>query len=180
MADRYEVRFSGSGGQGIILAGVILAEAASLYENKNAIQTQSYGPEARGGASESEVIISDSYIDYPKTLSIDALVCLTQEACNSYTKDLKKNGILIVDSDFVKDVPGNGFKVYRLPFSRTALEGIGKSFVVNIVALGALVEITKTVSREAIEKAVLARVPKGTEALNRKALSLGFEMAQKT
>jgi 2-oxoglutarate ferredoxin oxidoreductase subunit gamma len=178
MSERYEVRFSGSGGQGIILAGVILAEAACLYEKKNAIQTQSYGPEARGGASKSEVVISDSYIDYPKTLSINTLICLTQEACNTYSKDLSKGGILIVDSDMVQEIPDKGFKVYKLPFLKTAAENVGKAFVINIVALGSLIEITKVVSKEAIEKAVLARVPRGTESLNKKALSLGFEIAK--
>ncbi len=179
MSDRYEVRISGSGGQGIILAGVILAEAACLYENKNAIQTQSYGPEARGGSSKSEVVISDNYIDYPKTMSIDTLLCLTQEACRNYIKDLKDGGTLIVDSDTVKYIPEGKYNVYKYPFSRSAREDIGRNFVINIIALGSLVEVTKIVSREAIEKAVLARVPKGTEALNKKALARGFEFASK-
>lgn len=179
MGKRYEVRFSGSGGQGIILAGVILAEAACLYENKTAIQTQSYGPEARGGSSKSEVVISDEYIDYPKTLSIDTLVCLTQEACTNYVKDLKEGGTLIVDSDVVKEIPKGKYELYRFPFDKTAREDIGKTFVINIIALGALIGVTKTVSEESIEKAVLARVPKGTETLNKKALALGFGMAKK-
>src|SRR3990172_8617479 len=95
---QYEVRLSGSGGQGIILGGVILAEAAAIYEKKNAVQSQSYGPEARGGASKADVIISDEEIDYPKALKIDVLLALTQEACNKYIKDLKEGGVLIVDS----------------------------------------------------------------------------------
>lgn len=177
MGERYEVRFSGSGGQGIILAGIILAEAASLYEGKNAIQTQSYGPEARGGASKSEVVISRDYIDYPKPLDLDVLLCLTQESCNNYLKDLKKGGTLIVDSGTVLEIPSGDYRLHKLPFSRAAREEIGKSFVVNIVALGSLVEITGAVTRESIEKAVLARVPKGTETLNKNALAVGFKIA---
>ena len=91
MAQRYEMRFSGSGGQGMILAGIIMAEAASIYSDKKASQSQSYGPESRGGASRSEVIISDEEIDYPKATSIDAMLAMTQDACNKYCKDVKKH-----------------------------------------------------------------------------------------
>ncbi len=92
MSKRYEIRFSGAGGQGLILAGVIMAEAASIYEGIQAVQSQSYGPEARGGASKSEVIISDGPIDYPKATIVDALLALTQEACDKYSHDLKEGG----------------------------------------------------------------------------------------
>jgi len=134
MSGRYEIRFSGSGGQGLILAGVIFAEAATIYDKKTAVQSQSYGPEARGGASKSEVIISDKMIDFPKATEIDLMLALTPEACMKYYKDIKPNGTLLVDEDFVKETPKGTFKVIRLPIIRTASEEIGKAFVANIVA----------------------------------------------
>ena len=176
---RYEIRFSGSGGQGLILAGVIFAEAATIYDKKNAVQSQSYGPEARGGASKSEVILSDQTIDFPKATSIDLQLSLTQESCTKYYKDLKPDGTLLVDEDFVREIPKGTFKVIKLPIIRTASEEIGKSFVANIVAIGAIAGITGQVTYEAVEKAVLSRVPKGTEELNKKALKAGFDLANK-
>jgi len=178
MGFRYEVRFSGAGGQGLILIGKILAEAVALYDNKNATQSQSYGPEARGGASKSEVIISDEEIDYPKATRIDFLLALTQKACDKYSHSLKKGGILLVDSRFVKDVPQGPFKIYRAPIIDTAEKEIGNRVVANIVALGIFAKLSGVVSKEAIEKAVLSRVPKGTEKLNLRALSAGVEIAK--
>ncbi|GAB4338419.1 MAG: 2-oxoacid:acceptor oxidoreductase family protein [Calditrichia bacterium] len=172
---KIEIRLSGSGGQGLILAGVILAEAAAIYEGKNAVQTQSYGPEARGGASKSEVIISDGEILYPKTTRLDYLLALNQESCDKYARDLKEKGLLIVDSDAVEHIPPRN--AVALPLVRTAREKVGKVMTTNIVSLGALVGLSGVVSRKSLEKAVKARVPKGTEALNLKALELGFEMA---
>jgi len=179
MSGRYEIRFSGSGGQGLILAGVIFAEAAAIYDGINAVQSQSYGPEARGGASKSEVILSDETIDFPKATSIDLMLALTQEACAKYCVDVKEGGIVLVDEDFVRDVPAGDYNVVRLPIIRTASEAVGKAFVANIVAIGAIAAITGRVSREAVEKAVLSRVPKGTEDLNRKALSAGYELVER-
>jgi 2-oxoglutarate ferredoxin oxidoreductase subunit gamma len=176
MAERYEVRLSGAGGQGLVLGGVILAEAVALFEGINAVQTQSYGPEARGGASKSEVIISDGDIDYPKATQIDLLLCLTQEACDKYSVDLKKGGILLADSRMVTELPDEDYKVYHLPIIDTAKEKVGKVFVANIVALGAIAGLLDNVSLENVEKAVLRRVPKGTENLNRRALNLGHEL----
>jgi len=178
MGDRYEIRFSGSGGQGLILAGVIFAEAATIYDRINAVQSQSYGPEARGGASKSEVIISEDIIDFPKAQGIDLQLSLTQESCTKYYKDIKPNGILLVDEDFVRDIPEGDFRVIKLPIIRTASEEIGKSFVANIVATGAIAAITGKVKIESVEKAVLSRVPKGTEEMNKKALMAGYNMAR--
>ncbi len=175
---RYEIRFSGSGGQGLILAGVIFAEAAAIYEGLNAVQSQSYGPEARGGASKSEVIISDETINYPKASSIDLLLALTQESCNKYYKDLKEGGILLVDEDFVTEIPEGNYRVIKLPIIRSAQERVGKAFVANIVAIGAITAIVGKVSYESVEKAVLSRVPKGTEELNKMALKIGYDMAK--
>ncbi len=176
---RYEIRLSGSGGQGMILAGVILAEAAAIYDQKNATQSQSYGPEARGGASKSEVIISDEDIFFPKATNIDLLLALTQESCDKYIHDLKPDGILIVDEDFVQKLPSGDFKTHIVPITRIAQEKIGKIIVANIVALGVVVALSGIVSESAIESAVLTRVPKGTEELNRKALQAGLEAIKK-
>ncbi|MFZ0388863.1 MAG: 2-oxoacid:acceptor oxidoreductase family protein [Calditrichia bacterium] len=159
----------------MILAGVILAEAAAIYEGKNAVQTQSYGPEARGGASKSEVIISDEEILFPKTTRLDFLLALNQESCDKYAHDLKENGLLLVDSDAVEHMPP--VKVVSLPLVRTAREKVGKLMTTNIVSLGALVGLGEIIGRQSLEKAVLSRVPKGTESLNMKALEFGFEMA---
>ncbi len=177
MSYRHEIRLSGEGGQGIVLAGVILAEAAAIYDGKNATQTQVYGPESRGGASKAEVIISDEEIDYPKAMAVDLLLALTQVAADKYGHDLKPSGILVVDSSKVVKVPNGHFAVYRLPIIDTAKDTVGKAMVANIVSLGVIAGLSKVVSREAIERAVLARVPKGTEELNRRALDAGFALA---
>ncbi|MGD0263389.1 MAG: 2-oxoacid:acceptor oxidoreductase family protein [Candidatus Methylomirabilota bacterium] len=177
MSYRYEIRLSGEGGQGIVLAGVILAEAAAIYDDKNATQTQVYGPESRGGASKAEVIISDEEIDYPKAMAVDLLLALTQAAADKYAHDLRPSGILVVDSTKVEKVPSGGFAVHRLPIIDTAKNTVGKAMVANIVSLGVIAGLSKIVSREAIEQAVLARVPKGTEELNRRALEAGFALA---
>jgi 2-oxoglutarate ferredoxin oxidoreductase subunit gamma len=178
MADRFEIRLSGSGGQGVILAGVILAEAAALWDEKNAVQSQSYGPEARGGASRSEVIISDGDIDYPKATDIDVLLALTQEACERYLGDLKSEGTLIVDSDLVSQVPDGAYRVVRLPIVSTATDELGRPQVANIVSLGSIVELTDVVTKEALTNAVISRVPKGTEDLNRSALEAGYKLVR--
>ena len=169
-----QLRLSGTGGQGLILAGIILAEAA-LLDGKLAIQSQSYGPEARGGSSKAEVLISSNPIHYPKVTTPNVVLAMSQEACNKYTKDLKDDGILITDKLFVDKLPEHfKGKVYELPITHTAKEDLGRALVANIVALGALVKLTGVVSTESLTKAVLARVPKGTEALNEKALELGM------
>lgn len=176
MAQHSELRLSGSGGQGLILAGIILAEAA-LLENKNAIQSQSYGPEARGGASKAEVIISDGEIDFPKVQSPDIVLALTQVASDKYIKTVKPDGIVIVDDAIELPADLRAGKVYKLPILETAAVKVGKSIVANIVAVGLLAELTGVVSRKSVEDAVLARVPKGTEDLNRTALREGYELA---
>ena len=178
MSFRYEVRLSGEGGQGLVLAGKVLAEAAAIYDDMNATQSQSYGPEARGGASRSEVIISDEDIDYPKAVNIDLLLALTQESVNKYHADLKDGGILLVDTDACSEIPEGNFKVYRVPIIEVARENVGKVLVANIVALGVIAELAKVVSHEAVEAAILARVPKGTEELNLSAFKAGVEAAQ--
>ena len=174
---RYELRFSGAGGQGLITAGIIMAKAASIYEGKQAVQSQSYGPEARGGASKSEVIISDTAIDYPKITKCDALLAMTQEACNKYSEDLKEGGVLLYDSDLVTKLPAGNFKKVGFNIINTAKNDVGREIVANIVALGAMVALTGQVTRENAEKAVLSSVPEAFIDLNKKAFNMGFEKA---
>ena len=176
MGSRYEIRLSGSGGQGLILMGIILAEAIGVYDGKHVAQTQSYGPEARGGSSKSEVIVSDEEIDYPKAMKLDLLLAMNQKSCDEFFPDLKPEGILIVDSTFVTQVPTP--KVFQIPFTRIAREKFNREVVANIIALGALSQLTPIVSAKAIESAVLAKVPKGTEKLNRDALRAGMNAAK--
>ena len=175
MAERYEIRFSGAGGQGLITAGIILAEAASIIEGKHAVQSQSYGPEARGGASKAEVIIADGPIDYPKATVVDACLAMTQEAADKYANGIKKGGVLLLDSDFVKDEPKGDFKIYKFPIIRTAKEEVGREIVGNVVALGAMIALTDIVKRESGEKAVLAKVPEAFLDLNKKAYNMGYD-----
>ena len=175
MSSRYEIRLAGSGGQGLILAGIILAEAAGVYDGKFVCQTQSYGPEARGGASKAEVVISDAAIDYPKAIQPDVLLALNQKSLEAFSSDLKPGGLLLVDADLVKEAPAN--RAVALPFTRIARE-LGRVMAANIVALGALAQLTGAVSLESLTAAVLARVPKGTEDLNRQALAAGVAAAK--
>lgn len=178
MKERVEICLSGAGGQGLILAGIILAESAGIYEGKEVVQTQSYGPEARGGASKSEVVISDDFIDYPKVMKSDILLVLTQDACNKYVSNLRQDGILIADSSTVKDIPSLTAKIYRAPISKIAQEKLGNKLVANIISLGIIAGLTRLVSLEALRQAVLNRVPPRVRELNEKALLLGFEMGR--
>lgn len=174
---KYEIRLSGSGGQGLILAGIILGEAASIYDGKQAVQSQSYGPEARGGASRSEVIISDGPIDFPKVRSADFMLSMTQESYDKYIGGLKEDGMLLTDKFFVTTVAPRKGPVYSLDLTLIAAEKAGKKIVANVVALGAITALTGAVSLEAMKKAVLGRAPKGTEEMNLKALEEGFKAA---
>lgn len=168
--NRLEIRLTGSGGQGLILAGIILAEAAIL-DGKNAVQTQSYGPEARGGASRAEVIISREDIDYPKVESCDILLALTGQACQKFLSTLKADGILVIDSSI--PTPDTPAKTYSLPIIKTAEEVVGRRGVANIIAVGVLAELCSVASADLVEQAVLHRVPQGTEELNKQALEQG-------
>ncbi len=174
---KYEIRFAGLGGQGIVRAGVIIGSAAALFGGKNAANSQSYGPEARGGASRSEVIISDEEIDYPKVEEPDAMVLMSQEAYDRYARDLKRGGVLIYDSDMVYDPkPIEGARVYAIPATRIAEES-GRKIVANMVMIGALVAITGAVDPSAAKRAIERNVPKGTEDLNIRAFEKGYEYA---
>ncbi|MHC1580481.1 MAG: 2-oxoacid:ferredoxin oxidoreductase subunit gamma [Methanopyraceae archaeon] len=167
-----EVRISGFGGQGIVLAGVVLGRAAAVYEEYNAVQTQSYGPEARGGASRSDVIISDEEIMYPYVREPDYLVAMSQEAYDKYAPEVKEDGLVVYDSTLVEphrdDVEHVG-----VPATKLAEEELGRRIVANMVILGALRELTDLVSEEALKRAVEDAVPPGTEEINVKAVELG-------
>jgi 2-oxoglutarate ferredoxin oxidoreductase subunit gamma len=173
---RHEVRFSGFGGQGIILSAVILGRAAVMYDNMYAVQTQVYGPEARGGASMSAVIIDEEPIMYPKVTSPDIYVIMSQEGFVKYGAQAPENAIMLVDSSLVHSRPQ--CRCIEIPATREAKEKLGREIVANIVMLGALVTATGVVSETAIEKAILDSVPKGTESLNLKAMKRGFELAR--
>lgn len=174
---RYEIRFAGSGGQGIITAALVFAEAAAMDAKNHVCQTQSYGPEARGGTSNAEVIISKNIIDYPKATGLDLLFALTQASCDAYFSDLKPDGLLVVDSTLVHQIPTE--RVVSLSFSQIALDATGKELVTNMVVLGTAGYLTQVVSLQNLEKALQKRVPKGTEEMNRKAFRAGIKAAKK-
>ena len=175
--DRLEIRFSGSGGQGMILGTVILAEAIGYDYSKNVVQTQSYGPEARGGASKSDVVVSTNEIYYPKAMELDVLLAMTQESMDKYYPDVRKDGLIVVDSDLVTNIPTDNY--YGLPFTKLAREEAGHVMVANVVALSAIAALTGIVSKDDIIKAVLNRAPKGTEEKNKAAVEIGFREALK-
>jgi 2-oxoglutarate ferredoxin oxidoreductase subunit gamma len=180
MPNRYEIRLAGSGGQGLILAGIILAEAAGIYDGKFVAQTQSYGPAARGGASKSEVVISEEEVDYPKAVQPDVLLALNQKSLDTYGLDLKPGGLLVVDATFVQEIQEipDHQRVFAIPFTEMARAVTGKTLAANIVALGALAVLTKAVSLKGLKAAVRARVPPATAALNKKALDAGIKAAR--
>jgi len=176
---RQEIKMTGFGGQGIILSGYIVGKAASVYGGKNSTMVQSYGPEARGGACSSQVVITDGGIFYPYVTNPDILVTMSQEAYTKFLPELNEGGILLIDEDLVKQKKTKKkMTIFSIPATRFA-EKMGKKIVANIVMLGFFTEITKAVSFEAMEKAVATSVPKGTEELNLKALSEGRNYAQK-
>jgi len=175
--DRFELRLSGSGGQGMILASVILGEAIGADGSKNITQSQSYGPEARGGASKADVVVSSGEIFYPKAMKLDLLLAMTQESLDSYYPFLKENGTLIVDDVLVTEMPTDNY--YGLPFTRLAREEAGHVMVANVIALGAIGAITGIVTHEVLVEAVLARAPRGTEEKNRKAVEIGYREGAK-
>lgn len=175
--ERYEISLSGSGGQGLIFAGTILAEAVGIHDGKNVTQTQSYGPEARGGASRSDIVVSPGMIYYPKTLKLDLLLALTQEACDTYYLKLREDGILVIDSGLVDQPPAREYKPF--PFTQVAKEKLGTAIFANIIALGTLAALTRVVSKNALIEAVKNRAPKGTLEANLEALELGFDLTKK-
>jgi 2-oxoglutarate ferredoxin oxidoreductase subunit gamma len=172
----YQVRLAGEGGQGIVLAGLLLAEAAVLA-GKNATHAQAYGPESRGGASKAEVIVSDGEIEYPCAGRVDLLLALTQEGYAQYLPQLKPGGILVVDGDRVRAAPTEGAVLHALPISAAAQRVLGSTMGANLVALGAIVGLCGAVPPEAAERAVAARRPGGSAAPAVRAFRAGLELA---
>jgi 2-oxoglutarate ferredoxin oxidoreductase subunit gamma len=172
---RYEIRIAGFGGQGVVTVGKIVGLAAALYDRKNAVQTQSYGPESRGGACKSEVVLSDGEIHYPKVRTADVLIALSQPALDIYLKDLKAGGLLIIDPlTVIQEIPRTDIRVVRVPTAEIALQLGNKKFQ-NMVALGALASLTGVISRESLEKAIKDSVPPKTLRQNLEAFKKGNE-----
>lgn len=174
--DRYEIRFSGSGGQGIITASIILAEAAGVYDGKYVCQTESYGPEVRGGVSKAEVIISNKVIDYPRVIKPFLLLAMDQASCDKYFLDIRRDGLLVVDSTLVDQIPT--MRSVAIPFTQIARKEMGLELVTNMVALGAVCCLCQVVSLKSLEAAVLAKFPKQTRKINQQALLAGIKAAQ--
>jgi 2-oxoglutarate ferredoxin oxidoreductase subunit gamma len=172
--NRIRLVFSGSGGQGVITAAIILAEAAVIYEGLNATQAQSYGAAARGGATRSDIIISDKEINFPEVTQPNILVCLTQEAYTTYSSIIRPGGTLLTDKRFVQTTRKVDAKQIELPMYETVMEKIGKPVVFNICVLGALLGITEILQPQSVMAAVADRVPKDFLTMNNRAFDLGL------
>lgn len=172
--------FSGSGGQGVITAAIILAETAALYENLNAVQTQSYGPEARGGATRADVIISETPIRHPKVINPHILVCLTQTAYNKNAGIVRPGGLMLTDKKYVKIDHKVDARQVELDMYLAVMEKIAKPIVYNICMLGALIGLTDLVKPESILKVLKEKIGSEFMAMNQKALEIGLELARET
>lgn len=171
---------SGSGGQGVITAAVILAEAAVIFEGLTAVQSQAYGPEARGGAARSDVIISDSEINFPKVTQPNVLVCLTQMAYNKFVPIIRPGGLLLTDTRYVTTERKVDAKQIELPLYHRVMEEIGKPVVLNICMLGALISILDIVQPESILKVLETRLPPNFINMNKQALELGISLGDRS
>ncbi len=170
-----EIRIAGFGGQGVILSATIIGKAASIYQGGYATMTQSFGPEARGGAASAQVILSDSPILYPYVTRPDVLIAMSQEAYARFCPELKPGGLLLVEGDLVRisDL-SNGVRVYSVPATRLA-EELGKRMVLNVVMVGFFGAVTGLLEPEALRKAVIDSVPAAFRDLNVRAFDKGFE-----
>jgi len=176
---RNEVMFAGFGGQGVIKAALLLAMAAGLYEDKEVAQTQSYGPEARGGACRSDVVISDEEIDYIKTLDIDAFVVMSQPAMDRYIEAINpEKSVIVADTTLIQSAPERFKQIYSIKATQLAEQEFGQSLFANIIMLGALSAITGMVSMESLECALRENVPEKTLEKNRAALKRGYEIGK--
>ena len=175
-----DLTIAGVGGQGSILAGVILGSAAVTYDGKYATQTQAYSSELRGGFAAAWVIVSDEPIEFPRVTHPDILVAQAQDSINRFGDVLKPDGILIVDSDMVHEIPPQVNRLYKIPATTIARNEIKIAVTANMIMLGALCEITGIVSRQALEKAITAAVPEGKEQVNLEAFNLGADRVQRS
>ena len=176
---RYEIRIGGFGGQWIVTMAVVIGESATLFDKKYVVQTQSYGPEARGGASKSEVVISDDEVDYPKVIAPDVFIAMSRAAYLEYVHGLKENGVLIIDTDLVKvesELP-EGVRVYSVPATRIADQEVRSKQTTNVVMMGAFAAITKAVSIEGLRHQMEERWPKFVK-INHLALDLGIKAGE--
>jgi len=173
---RTRLVFTGSGGQGVITAAIILAEAAVIHEGMNATQSQSYGAAARGGSTRSDIIISDTDINFPEVNQPNILVCLTQDSYNSYSSVIRPGGILLTDSRFVQTIRKVDAQQIELPMYETVMDKIGKPVVFNICMLGTLIGLTDVIRAKSVMNTVLASVPKDFIDLNNRAFDLGLAL----
>lgn len=170
-----EIRLAGFGGQGIVLAGHVLGKAAALFEQRNAVFTQSYGPEARGGACSADVVLSAGEIHYPRVTCPEILVLMSEEAKNTYGGGLAGQSTVLIDEDLVQlDAVPEGCRLFKIPATRLA-EKLGRKIVANIVMLGFITSVTGVVGYEAMKQALFDSIPPGTEELNLKAFEKGYE-----
>ena len=175
MGSRQEVLLTGSGGQGLILAAIILAEAA-VNDNKNVVQTQSYGPEARGGASMAGVIIDVDTIEYPKVTNPTVLLCMSDASFKKYLHRVTAGALVIVDSTFVQGPYPPDYSIYAYPITRNAREKLGKEVVANMVALGVVNAAACLITRDILKDSILLRAPKGSGEINQQAYELGYRL----
>jgi 2-oxoglutarate ferredoxin oxidoreductase subunit gamma len=178
LVKRTEIRIAGFGGQGVVLAGVLLGTAAAVSDGRRAVQTQSYGAAARGGGARSEVVISDDPIIYPRVTHPDIMVAMSEEAMQKYGPDMRPGGLLIIDSDLVKSVNRDDVRLVGVPASNFATQELGRTIVANIVMLGVLVAKTGAVSAAGMEAAIRDNVPPKTIDLNLKAFRKGLELGE--
>lgn len=177
MSNRYEARFAAVGGQGVILAGEVLGLAAQKYQGRYSIQSPTYTAQVRGGPTKIDVIIDDEPIIYPKTTAINFFLSLAQGSYDAFLYDLRDDAIVVVDPALV--VKWNEkYRTYQVPVIELTKTKIGKMVMSAVLSLGVMIEMTGAVSKEAIEKALLERAPKGTEELNLKAIRQGYEAAR--
>ncbi|HSW64313.1 MAG TPA: 2-oxoacid:acceptor oxidoreductase family protein [Dissulfurispiraceae bacterium] len=170
--------FTGSGGQGVITAAIVIGEAAALHEGLNAVQTQVYGPEARGGATRADLIVSSDPIRYPKVINPQVLICLTQEAYNKFSPIVRPGGLLIADASFVSTVRKADARQIVLPMFETVKKEIGKTVVFNICMVGCVLAFTGIVSKDSVVRALTSRMSPAHLEMNLKALDLGIELAK--
>jgi 2-oxoglutarate ferredoxin oxidoreductase subunit gamma len=175
--NRFELRISGTGGQGIITTGILIGEAATIYDHKFAVQTQSYGPEARGGASKTDVIVSSDPIDYPKVLDPNCIAVLSREAYGLYGLGLDPSVMLVADADSIEGDGPSGKNVFVFPICKSASEKLGNALTANIILFGVIIGVCGIVSFPAAEIAVSTRFATRKPALNVQALRLGYDMA---
>lgn len=176
--ERCRIVFSGSGGQGVITAAIIIAEAAVLHENLIAVQSQSYGPEARGGSARSDVIISDSEIRFPKVIQPNVLVCLTQQAYNKFYSTIRPGGLLLTDTRYVETLRKADARQVELPMYKTVMDQVGNPIVLNICMLGVIISLLNIIKPESIMNVLKNRIPPKFLDLNLKALDLGISIAK--